>query len=159
MNIHNQTQNKSYEKYYNLFQDLYRYIKKDLSFDKDVKTYIISDKENYNNPLGKTAYYDPDSYSIVLYCDGRHIKDLLRSFAHELIHHNQNCHGEFDKELETFEGYAQKDPHLRKMEKEAYLLGNMSFRDWEDKYKQTQKLVTEWVQKKAKRILLEHGKK
>tara|TARA_Y100000592_G_C5277800_1_gene224865 strand:- start:65 stop:601 length:537 start_codon:yes stop_codon:yes gene_type:complete len=35
------------------------------------------------------------------------------------------------------DGYAQKNPHLRNMEKEAYLKGNMCFRDWEDSYKTT----------------------
>jgi hypothetical protein len=33
------------------------------------------------------------------------------------------------------DGYTQSNPHLRKMEKEAYLKGNMCFRDWEDGYK------------------------
>jgi hypothetical protein len=28
--------------------------------------------------------------------------------------------------------YAQNDTELRKAEKQAYLLGNMMFRDWED---------------------------
>jgi hypothetical protein len=32
-------------------------------------------------------------------------------------------------------GYAQKDPHLRAMERQAYEKGNMLFRDWEDNYK------------------------
>jgi hypothetical protein len=33
-------------------------------------------------------------------------------------------------------GYAQKNKDLRKSEKEAYLKGNMCFRDWEDGLKQ-----------------------
>ena len=31
--------------------------------------------------------------------------------------------------------HTQDDPHMRKMEMEAYLKGNMLFRDWEDKVK------------------------
>ena len=31
------------------------------------------------------------------------------------------------------QGYAQKNPHLRKMEQEAY--ASMVMRDWEDQYK------------------------
>ena len=31
--------------------------------------------------------------------------------------------------------YAQNDPWLRQMEKQAYLLGNILFRDWEDQKK------------------------
>ena len=41
--------------------------------------------------------------------------------------------------MDTSPGYAQKDPNLRKMEAEAYLLGNMLFRDWEDGKKKTSK--------------------
>jgi len=37
--------------------------------------------------------------------------------------------------MEMGEGYAQSNEHLREMEKEAYLEGNMTLRDWEDKYK------------------------
>ncbi len=37
--------------------------------------------------------------------------------------------------VKTEEGYAQSDPHMRKMEEEAYLQGNMMFRDWEDSCK------------------------
>ena len=45
----------------------------------------------------------------------------------------------FDRQMDTSVGYAQKDPHLRKMESEAYLKGNMCFRDWEDQYKSKHK--------------------
>ena len=34
----------------------------------------------------------------------------------------------FDNDYSTDENYAQKDPHLRKMEAEAYLKGNMCFK-------------------------------
>ena len=33
---------------------------------------------------------------------------------------------------------------MRKMEQEAYLQGNMCFRDWEDGYKQKQQVYNEW---------------
>ena len=78
---------------------------------------------------------------------GRHHKDLLRSLSHELVHHAQNCRGDFDGDFTTQEGYAQTDEHLRKMEEEAYLVGNMTFRDHEDAIKSEQlyeKLVKEW---------------
>jgi hypothetical protein len=56
--------------------------------------------------------------------------------AHEVVHHAQNCRGEFDNAFNLGEeGYAQSNNHLRKMEKQAYLLGNMLFRDWEDDLK------------------------
>jgi len=69
---------------------------------------------------------------IVLYTTDRHPKDVVRSFSHELVHHNQNCNGKFDQTGEMGEGYAQSDPLLREMEKEAYLEGNIIFRDATD---------------------------
>jgi len=100
--------------------------------------YLVSDKYNSKKALGKTAYYDPAMYSVTVFVDGRHIKDILRSVAHELVHHRQNEKGKF-KNLANVgsPGYAQNDQYLRKMEEEAYLIGNMCFRDWEDQYKAT----------------------
>ena len=56
--------------------------------------------------------------------DGRHIKDILRSISHELVHHMQNLRGDLDGDFDAGEGYAQKNQHLRNLEKEAYLLGS-----------------------------------
>lgn len=97
-----------------------------------------SDTSFATDPFGKTAYYNPNRHEIVLYTAGRHIKDVLRSFAHEMIHHNQNLSGELDKAEEGSlddPNYTQNNKHLRKMEMDAYLRGNMTFRDWEDEQK------------------------
>ena len=98
------------------------------------QVHLKNDEENAEGIFGKTAYYDPDEQSITLYITNRHPKDICRSFAHELVHHHQNERGEFDNESSNAGNptYAQDDPHLRKMEMEAYLKGNMLFRDWED---------------------------
>ena len=39
------------------------------------------------------TYYIPDDKRVVLYCKDRHPKDILRSYAHEMIHHMQNLEG------------------------------------------------------------------
>ena len=109
--------------------------KKRMGYDKPVTITFESDESNGGNILGKTAYYNPESMGVTIYTDFRHPKDMMRSLSHELVHHTQNCRGEFNKSMEVGEGYAQKDKHLREMEEEAYLQGNMCFRDWEDTYK------------------------
>jgi hypothetical protein len=124
-----------FNKYRPLMKDLYETVKEKLGFKPDASIYIVSDAQNSQNPLGKTAYYSPAEHKISLYVDGRHIKDILRSLSHELVHHNQNCRGEFENAGATMEGYAQEDGHLREMEREAYEMGNMIFRDWEDNLK------------------------
>lgn len=118
-----------------LIKDLYETSKEKLGFKPDAKIVILTNEANSNNPLGKTAYYDPANHKIALYTNGRHIKDIMRSLSHELVHHSQNCRGDFDGGIATVDGYAQEDGHLREMEREAYETGNMIFRDWEDNYK------------------------
>jgi len=99
---------------------------------------LRQDQENGAMTLGRTAFYDPSELKIVLYTTGRHPKDILRSFAHELIHHVQNERGDLQLGDSSDPQYAQKDDHLRKMEMEAYLKGNMLMRDFEDNFKYQQ---------------------
>lgn len=93
---------------------------------------LKKDVKNGQKALGKTAYYDPTEQIITIFTTGRHIKDCLRSLAHELVHHMQNERGDLDGAGPTIQGYAQKNDHMREMEREAYEKGNMCFRDWED---------------------------
>ena len=70
---------------------------------------IKKDPVNAANFFGKTAYYDPNNNEIVLYTEGR-INNIKTD--------NTN-----------------KDSSLLELEKEAYLKGNITFRNWEDKIK------------------------
>jgi hypothetical protein len=128
-------QNNSVGNVYHLEQmvdQFFPYSQKQLGFDKPATITFQSDDQNASKMLGKTAYYDPSALEVVLYTDNRHPKDILRSLSHELVHHAQNCRGDFTGDSATYEGYAQSDPHLRKMEREAYTKGNLIFRDFED---------------------------
>ena len=124
------------------------FAQKRMGFDKPPRLFLRNDPKNAQNPLGKTAYYDPAQKSVTLYVNGRHPKDIMRSLSHELVHHTQNCNGQFDDVGELGEGYAQNDDHLREMEREAYEQGNLCFRDWEDSIKGT--IYNESLQKGAK---------
>ena len=116
-----------------LLKEFYPFARKRFGFDKNAKIIFLEDEDNASNPLGKTAYYNPGDYTVSVYVTGRHPKDILRSVSHELVHHTQNCRGEFtNTENMGGQGYAQKDEHLREMEREAYEQGNLCFRDWED---------------------------
>ena len=116
-----------------------------MGFDMPPRLFLRQDAENAANPLGKTAYYNPQARSVTLYTTNRHPKDIMRSLSHELVHHTQNCRGEFNNETEMGEGYAQNNVHLRGMEQQAYKMGNMCFRDWEDSVKGT--IYNEHLQK------------
>ena len=114
---------------------IYRDAVKKFNIRTTPKLFLRQDKENGAMTLGRTAFYDPSELKIVLYITGRHPKDILRSFAHELIHHVQNERGDLQLGDSSDPQYAQKDDHLRKMEMEAYLKGNMLMRDFEDNFK------------------------
>ena len=120
------------EKYQQVFDEFFPYAKEKLGFDTDFTVTFETDPENAKKFFAGTAHYSPATNTISVYVDQRHPKDVLRSVAHELVHHSQNCRGEFDGGIETAEGYAQNDPHLSEMEDEAYLLGNRLVRDYED---------------------------
>ena len=115
-----------------LINEFMPFAQKRMGFQKPPKVFLRDDPQNAQDPLGKTAYYDPEQMSVTLYIHGRHPKDVMRSLSHELVHHAQNCNGEFENTGDMGEGYAQNDPHLREMEREAYEKGNLCLRDWTD---------------------------
>jgi hypothetical protein len=59
----------------------------------------------------------------------RHPKDVMRSYAHEMIHHMQNCDGRLEG-ITTQNTNEEGD--LPEIEREAYEKGNMTFRNWTD---------------------------
>lgn len=99
---------------------------------------IFLDKTHQDGVFVYTGYFDPESDGIRLFVDGRHPKDVLRTFAHELIHWKQQKDGVIEKSGYTGEKITE-DENLIKLEKEAYLKGNIAFRSW-----------TETEQKKGK---------
>ncbi len=82
---------------------------------------IKDDEENASNLLGKTAYYNPMENSITLYTMNRHPKDILRSFSHEMVHHEQNLDNRLNNINTT---NTNEDGDLPEIEKEAYEKGN-----------------------------------
>jgi len=95
--------------------------------------FIEDDIKNANDLLGKTAHYNPENKSITLYTLSRHPKDILRSYAHEMIHHKQNLEGK----LTNIQGQnINEDEYLKELEREAYEYGNgLLFRGWENSIK------------------------
>jgi len=128
--------NLFYSKNSKLVNDFMDFSSKNLRFEKPVTIDFIEDNSAGQDPLGKTAHYNPQEMSIVVYTTNRHPKDILRSLSHELVHHCQNCEERIPSNSSTKEGYAQTDETMRSLESEAYLKGNiMNFRDFEDQYK------------------------
>lgn len=117
----------------------YKYAKKALNIDRDPRIFFRRNQQNADNFIGKTGYYDPQKEEIHLFITDRHAKDIVRSFAHELIHHLQKLTGMTDQIDMSTTGkdpaYSLHDDLLRAMEAHAFKDGNLTFRDWTDKMK------------------------
>ena len=138
-------------------QGMYDYFDQKIGFQKPPTMYFDSDPSNQSRVLGKTAYYDPQSLEIHIFTDGRHPKDMLRSIAHELIHHQQNEEGRLDVGGYHGEGYYLKNEKMKKLEQEAMLMGNALMREYEDTLKLKEKKemsLKEWKNNELNKNLL-----
>ena len=122
--------------YSNEVNSLMNFAQKRMGFSNRPKVLFTNDPDNAAKPLGKTAFYNPNNAEITIFVSSRHVKDILRSLAHELVHHMQNEQGSLHHDGYMGAGYAQKNPKMREMERQAYEMGNLCFRDWEDSLKQ-----------------------
>lgn len=129
----------------NYIQEFYLFAKNQLNIDRKPKIFLRGDSVNANDFLGKTGYYDPDKEEIHLFITDRHAKDVIRSLAHELIHHAQKLTG-MDKNVDlsitaSDPSYSLHNKELRQMERDAFERGNMMFRDWTDTKKLERKKI------------------
>ncbi len=96
-------------------------------------------KNNSSNILISTGGYVPAAQTIVLYIDNRHIKDILRSYCHELIHHNQNLdNSDYIRRIFNSPQDLVENPELEELEGDAYLRGNLLFRRFTEWFKRHQ---------------------
>ena len=133
-------ENASYQKDINLIEKLATLTQHMLDKGMNIEPlpnleFVNGDSENARDFFGKTAYYDPTSQTIVLYTEGRHPKDIARSYTHEMIHHIQNLEGRLGNITTT---NTQEDDDLNKIEAEANLKGTMTFRNWTDSLEEKQ---------------------
>jgi len=138
-------------------QGMYDYFDQKIGFQKPPVMVFDSDPSNQSKVLGKTAYYDPVTFEIHIFTDGRHPKDMLRSIAHELIHHQQNEEGRLNVGGYMGEGYYLKNEAMRELEQEAMLDGNAFMREYEDKRKLEEKSkmsLKEWKNNELNKNLL-----
>jgi hypothetical protein len=82
----------------------------------------------------KTGFYDPTENKLVLFVDNRHIKDILRTFCHEMVHRNQNILDPEGFAAKTSNLPLAEDEELKQIESEAFLYGNLLFREFTERY-------------------------
>lgn len=93
--------------------------------------------------LIKTGYYLPSSNEITLFVKDRHLKDILRSYAHEMLHRIQNL--EDPKRNWGTGGDLKDDDILSDIEGDAYKRGNLLFRQWTEELRKNKRSLNESV--------------
>lgn len=116
-------------------EEIIKYFRK-IGFEIDPLPKITLD--NTPNPddelFIKTGYYEPSDNHLVLFIDNRHIKDILRTFCHEMVHRNQNLVDPQGFMNSTSSLPLEQDKNLENIEGEAYLYGNLMFRKFTEQY-------------------------
>lgn len=104
--------------------------KEGVKVDPEPKIVLKAGGGSRFDPFVPTGNYRPDTMTITLYVGNRHVKDILRTFCHELFHHSQNL-----KDPERFaafdkSGKVAENSALERVEGDAYKNGNLLFRKW-----------------------------
>ena len=115
-------------------ESLLKFLVKNNYTSKPYPKILLNDKPQSEKVVINTGYYDPESKTVVIFTKNRHIKDCLRSFAHECIHHKQNLEGRLGDGAYSGQRITE-DKKLIKLEEEAYLKGNIGFRQWTESIK------------------------
>jgi hypothetical protein len=76
----------------NILNDFLVFCKEFLKLTKGYKLVLSYDRSD----IITTAYYVPSECLIKIYVKDRALVDVLRSIAHELVHHKQNINGELN---------------------------------------------------------------
>jgi hypothetical protein len=83
-----------------------------------------------------TGNYQPGTNTLNLYCNGRHIKDVLNTASHELWHKHQDVQGKLSPEkLGESENYTDGNDYLKEIEHEAFKMGNVLRRKYTESLK------------------------
>ena len=105
--------------------------------------YILAADEHKNdidNIMISTGGYIPATQTIIIYIDNRHLKDILRSYCHEIVHHMQNLDNtDYLRRVFNQPEDLVDNPQLEEIEGEAYLKGNLLFRKFTEWFKKHHK--------------------
>ena len=83
-----------------------KFIQDELDLNAPFKVQLVV---NRSDDLKTYAYYDPSSGLVKVYCKNRGLADVLRSVAHELIHHLQNQRGQLQFPVQDVGGQIEDE--------------------------------------------------
>lgn len=83
-----------------------KFLKDELDLNKPFKVQLVT---NRSNDLRTYAYYNPNNGLVKVYYKNRGLADVLRSVAHELIHHLQNQRGQLEFPIQDVGGQIEDE--------------------------------------------------
>ncbi len=87
-----------------------QFVKKELGLVKPFKVYMVTKRDE---SLKTYAFYDPTSFDIKIYIKNRGLADILRSIAHELVHHKQKEQGRLEQPVQDVGGEIEDEANAR----------------------------------------------
>ena len=85
--------------------------KGDLGLNCDFFIKIVEDKVKHN--IKTTAYYDPNQNMVCVLGKGRHVPDICRSIAHEMVHMMQHQKGLITGPIKDIGGFHEDQANAR----------------------------------------------
>ena len=83
-----------------------KFVSDELTLNRPFKVKLVKQRDN---DLRTYAYYNQTNGDVKVYCKDRGLADVLRSIAHELIHHQQNETGKLDEPTQGIGGEIEDE--------------------------------------------------
>ncbi len=83
-----------------------KFVNDELAIDQPFKVKLVTQRDD---DLRTYAYYNPSNGDVKVYCRDRGLADVLRSIAHELIHHHQNQMGKLEEPTQDVGGEIEDE--------------------------------------------------
>ena len=83
-----------------------KFINDELNINTPFKVSLVNQRDD---DLNTYAYYNPQNGLVQVYCKDRGLADVLRSIAHELIHHHQNQLGKLEEPTQDIVGEIEDE--------------------------------------------------
>lgn len=77
-----------------------KFVASELRITNPYKVVLSNDRGKFKT----TAYYNPQTGELAVYKKGRALIDIMRSAAHELVHHQQNQKKQLNKNVKDIGG-------------------------------------------------------
>ena len=121
-----------------LLQDFVVFVCKDLEC-MPCPIDIVNGREG--SGLKTTAQYDTQNQHVMVNAKNRHFGDVLRSIAHELVHHKQNVKGELSGPTQDIGGHIEDEANARA----GALLKSFAYRKGPERIYEGAELISDYV--------------